>query len=127
MKESEIGEVYYKRLSEYLNKLKEKFVYCNEISMLDIENGEIMMSTTESNIGLIDEDYPYCLDVLGRNDLPFKDIHYSKYTKQIGMTLFGTLKKTDPVTMEETDVVNGIVIIRINTNNAIGSFLPNTS
>lgn len=123
MKESEIGEVYYKRLSEYLNKLKEKFVYCNEISMLDIENGEIMMSTTESNIGLIDEDYPYCLDVLGRNDLPFKDIHYSKYTKQIGMTLFGTLKKTDPVTMEETDVVNGIVIIRINTNNAIGSLL----
>lgn len=123
MKESEIGEVYYKRLSEYLNKLKEKFVYCNEISMLDIENGEIMMSTTESNIGLLDEDYPYCLDVLGRNDLPFKDIHYSKYTKQIGMTLFGTLKKTDPVTMEETDVVNGIVIIRINTNNAIGSLL----
>ncbi|GJQ22412.1 MAG: PAS domain S-box protein [Planctomycetia bacterium] len=123
MKESEIGEVYYKRLSEYLNKLKEKFVYCNEISMLDIENGEIMMSTTESNIGLLDEDYPYCLDVLGRNALPFKDIHYSKYTKQIGMTLFGTLKKTDPVTMEETDVVNGIVIIRINTNNAIGSLL----
>ncbi len=123
MKESEIGEVYYKRLSEYLGKLKEKFIYCDEISMLDIENGEIVMSTAESNIGLLDEDYPYYLDVLGRNGLPFKDIHYSEYTKRIGMTLFGTMKRTDPITMEETDVINGIVIIRVNTNDAIGSLL----
>ena len=123
MKESEIGEVYYKRLSEYLGKLKEKFISCDEIAMLDIENGEIVMSTTESNIGLIDGDYQYYLDVLRNNGMPFKDIHYSGYTKQIEMTLFGTVKRTDPITMEETDVINGIVTIRINTNDAIGALL----
>ncbi len=123
MKESEIGEVYYKRLSEYLGKLKEKFISCDEIAMLDIENGEIVMSTTESNIGLIDGDYQYYLDVLRNNGMPFKDIHYSGYTKQIEMTLFGTVKRTDPITMEETDVINGIVTIRINTNDAIGPLL----
>lgn len=123
MQESEIGEVYYKRLSEYLGKLKEKFISCDEIAMLDIENGEIVMSTTESNIGLIDGDYPYYLDVLRNNGMPFKDIHYSEYTKQIEMTLFGTVKRTDPITMEETDVINGIVTIRVNTNDAIGALL----
>jgi PAS domain S-box-containing protein len=123
MKESEIAEVYYKRLSEYLGKLKAKFIYCDEISILDVENGEIVMSTTESNIGLIDGDYKYYLDVLGNNGMPFKDIHHSEYTKRIGMTLFGTMKRTDPITMEETDVVNGIVTIRVNTNNAIGPLL----
>lgn len=123
MQESEIGEVYYKRLSEYLGKLKEKFISCDEIAMLDIENGEIVMSTTESNIGLIDGDYPYYLEVLRNNGMPFKDIHYSEYTKQIEMTLFGTVKRTDPITMEETDVINGIVTIRVNTNDAIGALL----
>lgn len=123
MKESEIADVYYKRLSEYLGKLKEKFIYCDEISILDIENGEIVISTTESNIGLIDVDYKYYLDVLENNGMPFKDIHHSGYTKKIGITLFGTMKRTDPITLEETEVVNGIVLIRVNTNNAVGSSL----
>ncbi|KAB2832219.1 MAG: PAS domain S-box protein, partial [Candidatus Brocadia sp.] len=74
-------------------------------------------------IGLIDGDYQYYLDVLRNNGMPFKDIHYSGYTKQIEMTLFGTAKRTDPITMEETDVINGIVTIRINTNDAIGALL----
>ncbi|MEP9410655.1 MAG: PAS domain S-box protein [Candidatus Brocadia sp.] len=123
MKESEIGDVYYKRLSEYLDKLKEKFIYCDEIAILDVENGEIVISTTESNIGLIDGDYLYYLDVLANNGIPLKDVHYSGYTRRIGMTLFGIMKRTDPITMEETDVVNGIVLIRVNTNDAIGPLL----
>ncbi len=125
MRESEIGVVYYKRLSEYLGKLKEKFVYSDEISILDIENGEVVISTTEANIGSVDEDYRYYLDVLEKQGMPFKDIHYSEYTGRIGMTLFGTMKRTDPVTMEETEAVNGIVLIRLNTNDAIGQLLQN--
>jgi len=119
MKESEIGKVYYKRLSEYLGELKGKFIYCDEISILDVENGEITISTNESNIGLIDFDYKYYLSVLENQGIPFKDIHYSDYTKQIGMTIFGTMKRTDPITMEETEVVNGIVLIRVNTKDSI--------
>jgi PAS domain S-box-containing protein len=119
MKESEIGKVYCTRLSEYLGKLKSKFIYCDEISILDVENGEIVISTTESNIGIIDWDYKYYLNVLENNGVPFKDIHYSGYTKHIGMTFFGILKRTDPITLEETDVINGIVLIRVNTGSAI--------
>lgn len=120
MKESEIGDVYYKRLLEYLGQLKEKLIYCDEIAILDVENGEIAISTTESNIGLVDWDYQYYLRELESHAMPFKDIHHSKYTKRIGMTFFGILKRTDPITMEETDVVNGIVLIRVNTNDALG-------
>ncbi len=123
MKESEIGEVYYKRLSEYLGKLKEKFIYCDEISILDVENGEIVISTTGSNIGVVDGDYQYYLGVLENNGMPFKDIHYSEYTKRIGVTLFGIMKRTDPVTMEETEVINGVVLIRVNTNETVGALL----
>jgi len=119
MKESEIGKVYYKRLSEYLGELKGKFIYCDEISILDVENGEIAISTNESNIGLVDFDYKYYLNVLENQGIPFKDIHYSDYTKQIGMTIFGTMKRTDPITMEETEVINGIVLIRVNTKDSI--------
>ena len=119
MKESEIGKVYYKRLSEYLGELKGKFIYCDEISILDVENGEIVISTNESNIGLVDFDYKYYLSVLENQGIPFKDIHCSDYTKQIGMTIFGTMKITDPITMEETEVINGIVLIRVNTKDSI--------
>ena len=119
MKESEVGRVYYKRLSEYLGELKGKFIYCDEISILDVENGEIVISTNESNIGLVDFDYKYYLNVLENQGIPFKDIHYSDYTKQIGMTIFGTMKKADPITMEETEVINGIVLIRVNTKDSI--------
>lgn len=117
MKESEIGEVYCKRLTEYLLQLKKKFIYCDEISILDIENGEIVISTNESNIGFIDKDCQYYFTVLENHGMPFKDIHYSEYTKQVGITFFGIMKRTDPITMEETEVINGIVLIRINTNN----------
>ena len=86
MKESEIGKVYYKRLSEYLGKIKSKFIYCDEIAILDVENGEIIISTNELNIGLMDGDYRHYLNVLEGNEAPFKDIHYSGYTKQRGMT-----------------------------------------
>ncbi|MDN3513637.1 MAG: ATP-binding protein [Candidatus Brocadia sp.] len=123
MKESEIGVVNYKRLSEYLNKLKEKFFYCDEISILDVENGEIVISTEASNIGEVDGNYRYYLNVLENNGMPFKDISHSKYTKQAEMTLFGVMKKTDPITMEETEIINGIVLIRMNTNDSIGSLL----
>ncbi len=123
MKDSEIGKVYYKRLSEYLGQIKEKFIYCDEISILDVEDGEIVISTTESNIGLVDWDYKYYLTVLENRGTPFKDIHYSGYTKQIGMTFFGAMKRTDPITLEETEVVNGIVLIRVNTNNVIESLI----
>ncbi|MDO8141491.1 MAG: PAS domain S-box protein [Candidatus Brocadiales bacterium] len=119
MKESEIGMVYYKRLSEYLGELKGKFTYCDEISILDVENGEIVISTNELNIGLVDFDFKYYLNVLENQGIPFKDVHYSDYTKQIGMTIFGTMKRTDPITMEETEVVNGIVLIRVNTKDSI--------
>jgi len=123
MKESEIGKVYYKRLSEYLGKIKSKFIYCDEIAILDVVNGEIVMSTTESNIGLMDSDYKYYLNMLETNEMPFKDIHYSGYTKQIGMTFFGAMKRTDPITLEETEFINGIVLIRVNTNDAIETLI----
>ena len=64
MKESEIGKVYYKRLSEYLSKIKGKFICCDEIAILDVENGEIIISTNELNIGLMDGDYRYYLSIL---------------------------------------------------------------
>ena len=72
MKESEIGKGYYKRLSEYLGELKGKFIYCDEISILDVENGEIVISTNESNIGLVDFDYKYYLSVLENQEFPLK-------------------------------------------------------
>lgn len=127
MKESEIGQLYCKRLLEYLGQLKKKFIYCEEISILDVENGEIVISTTESNMGLIDSDYRHYLTVLERNDMPFKDIHYSEYTKQIGMTFFGVTKRMDIITMEETEVINGIVLIRVNTNNVIDPLIQDWS
>ena len=71
VKESEIGKVYYKRLSEYLGDSKGKFIYCDEISILDAENGEIVISTNESNIGLVDFDYKYYLSVLENQGIPF--------------------------------------------------------
>lgn len=127
MKESEIGQLYYKRLLEYLDQLKKKFIYCDEISILDIENGEIVISTTESNMGLVDSDYRHYLTVLERNDMPFKDIHYSEYTKQIGMTFFSVTKRMDIITMEETEVINGIVLIRVNMNNVIDPLIQDWS
>ncbi|MCF6159352.1 MAG: PAS domain S-box protein [wastewater metagenome] len=119
MKESEIGEVYCKRLSEYLHQLKKKFTYSDEISILDVENGEIVISTNESNIGLIDKDCQRYLNILENDGKPFMDIYHSEYTEQVGMTFFGIMKRTDPITMEETEVVNGIVLIRVNINNTI--------
>lgn len=119
MKESEIGEVYCKRLSEYLHQLKKKFIYCDEICILDVENGEIVISTNESNTGLTDKDYQYYFNILQNKDMPFKDIHYDTYTKQVGINFFGAMKRIDPITMEETEVINGIVLIRANTSNTI--------
>ncbi len=127
MKESEIGQLYCKRLLEYLDQIKKNFVYCEEISILDVENGEIVISTTESNMGRIDWDYGYYLKVLESNGMPFKDIHYSQYTKQIGMTFFGVTKRMDIITMEETEVINGIVLIRVNTNNVIDPLIQDWS
>ncbi|MCF6149494.1 MAG: PAS domain S-box protein [Candidatus Kuenenia sp.] len=123
MKETEIGRVYYNRLSEYLNSLREKLIYCDEISILDIENGEIVISTNPANIGIVDKDYHYYLDVLKNGGMPFKDIHYSEHTKQIGMTFFSTTKLTDSITMEETEDVNGIALIRVNTENSISALM----
>ena len=115
MKESEIGKGYYKRLSEYLGKIKSKFICCDEIAILDVENGEIIISTNELNIGLMDCDYQHYLDVLENNEAPFKDVHYSGYTKQRGITFFCIMKRPDPITLEETEVINGIILIRVNT------------
>lgn len=119
MKESEIGEVYCKRLSEYLHQLKLKFIYCDEICILNAEDGEIVISTNESNIGLIDKEYRYYLSMLQNKDIPFKGIHYDNYIKQIGINFFGIMKRVDLITMEETEIINGIVLMRVSSKNTI--------
>lgn len=125
MLKSETGKTYYSKLLAYLQELKREYKRYDEIAIIDAVNGEIVVSTTETNVGRIDEDFALYTNTLQNNGIPIKDIFYSDHLGQIGMTVFGAIHKANPVTMELSDKVIGVVLLRLSMKNSIEPLIQN--
>lgn len=122
---TETGETYYSTLLSYLQELKREYKRYDEIAMLDAANGEIVVSTTETNVGRFDEDFKLYINTLARQEAPIKDIFYSEHLGQIGMTFFGAIHKVNPVTMELSNKIIGVVLLRLSMKNSIEPLIQN--
>lgn len=125
MLKSDIGREYHIRLLMYINKLKSIYKVFNEIYIIDIESGEILVSTNEDNVGKKEHDLLFFTDTLKMNRLPLKDIHYSSSMKQICLSFFGPIHKTDPVTLLGSNIVIGALILRTNIDESIEPMIQN--
>ncbi|MCP4989557.1 MAG: hypothetical protein GY928_26940, partial [Colwellia sp.] len=114
MLRSDVGKEYHIRLLMYMNKLKSIYRVFDEIYIIDIESGEILVSTNEDNVGKKELDLLFFKDVLKMRGLPIKDIHYLYHMDQICMSFFGPIHKTDPVTLLGSNILIGALILRAN-------------
>ena len=122
---SNIGREYHIRLLMYLNKLKSTYRVFNEIYIIDIESGEIIVSTNEDNVGKKEQDLLFFADVLKTRGLAIKDIHYSNQMDQICMSFFGPIHMTNPVTLIGSNIIIGALILRANIDESIGPMIQN--
>jgi PAS domain S-box-containing protein len=125
MLKSDIGREYHIRLLMYINKLKRIYKVFSEIYIMDIESGEILVSTNEDNVGKKEHDLLFFKDVLKTRGLPVKDIYYSESTNQICMSFFGPIHKTDPVSLLGSNIVIGALILRANIDESIEPMIQN--
>jgi PAS domain S-box-containing protein len=125
MLKSDIGREYHIRLLMYINKLKSIYRVFSEIYIMDIESGEILVSTNEDNVGKKEHDLLFFKDVLKTRGLPVKDIYYSESTNQICMSFFGPIHKTDPVSLLGSNIVIGALILRANIDESIEPMIQN--
>ncbi|MBI2560389.1 MAG: PAS domain S-box protein [Planctomycetes bacterium] len=125
MLKSEMGETYYNKLLSYLQELKREYKCYDEIAIMDAVNGEIIVSTTETNMGRIDEDFESYTSALTKKGASIKDIYYSDHLGQVGMTFFGAIHKVNPVTMELSNKIIGVVLLRLSMRNSIEPLIQN--
>lgn len=125
MLKSNVGREYHIRLLMYINKLKRAYKVFNEIYIIDIESGEILVSTNEDNVGKKEHDLLFFYDVLKTRGLPIKDIYYSESTNQICMSFFGPIHKTDPINLIGSNIVIGALILRTNIDESIEPMIQN--
>ncbi len=125
MLKSDIGREYHIRLLMYINKLKRTYRVFNEIYIIDIETGEILVSTNEDSVGKKEDDLLFYKDVLKMRGLAIKDIHYSRRTNQICMCFFGPIHNTNPVNLVGSNVVIGALILRTNIDESIEPMVQN--
>jgi PAS domain S-box-containing protein len=125
MLKSNVGREYHIRLLMYINKLKSTYMVFNEIYIIDIESGEILVSTNEDNVGKKEHDLLFFYDVLKTRGLPIKDIYYSESTNQICMSFFGPIHKTDPVSLLGSNIMIGALILRANIDESIEPMIQN--
>ncbi len=125
MLKSNVGREYHIRLLMYINKLKNTYKVFNEIYIIDIESGEILVSTNEDNVGKKEPDLLFFKDVLKMMRLPIKDIHYSNRMNQICMSFFGPIHKTDPVSLVGSNIMIGALILRANIDESIEPIIQN--
>ncbi|MBO1225103.1 MAG: PAS domain S-box protein [Candidatus Scalindua sediminis] len=125
MLKSNVGREYHIRLLMYINKLKSTYKVFNEIYIIDIESGEILVSTNEDNVGKKEPDLLFFKDVLKMMRLPIKDIHYSNRMNQICMSFFGPIHKTDPVSLVGSNIMIGALILRANIDESIEPIIQN--
>jgi PAS domain S-box-containing protein len=125
MLKSNIGREYHIRLLMYINKLKSTYKVFNEIYIIDIESGEILVSTNEDNVGKKEHDLLFFRDVLKMMRLPIKDVHYSNRMNKICMSFFGPIHKTDPVSLLGSNIMIGALILRTNIDESIEPMIQN--
>ncbi len=125
MLQSDVGREYYIMLLMYINKLKSTYGIFNEIYLMDIESGEILVSTNEDNVGKKVHDLMFFKDALKMRGLPIKDIHYSNRTNKICMSFFGPIHQTEPVTLLGSNILIGALILRANIDESIGPMIQN--
>ena len=125
MLKSDVGREYHIRLLMYINKLKSTYRVFDEIYIIDIESGEILVSTNKDNVGKKEHDLLFFKDVLKTMGLPIKDIHHSNRTNQICMSFFGPIHKTDPVALLGSNIMIGALILRANIDESIEPMIQN--
>src|SRR3990167_186101 len=125
MLKSEVGREYHIRLLMYINKLKSIYRVFSEIYIMDIESGEILVSTNEDNVGKIEHDLLFFKDVLKTRGLTIKDIYYSASTNQICMSFFGPIHKTNPINLIGSNIMIGALILRANIDESIEPMIQN--
>ena len=125
MLKSNIGREYHIRLLMYINKLKNIYKVFNEIYIIDIESGEILVSTNEDNVGKKEPDLLFFYDVLRTRGLPIKDIHYLSHTNQTCMSFFGPIHRTDSTTLFGSKILIGALILRANIDESIVPMIQN--
>ncbi len=125
MLKSNIGREYHIRLLMYINKLKSIYKVFNEIYIIDIESGEILVSTNEDNVGKKEPDLLFFYDVLRTRGLPIKDIHYLSHTNQTCMSFFGPIHRTDSTTLFGSKILIGALILRANIDESIVPMIQN--
>lgn len=116
---------YYSNLLSYIQELKREYKCYDEIALMDATNGEIIVSTTKINMGRVDEEFASYLTTLTKKRIPINDIYYSDHLGQIGMTFLGAIRKVNPVTMELSNKIIGVLLLRLSMRNSIEPLIQN--
>jgi PAS domain S-box-containing protein len=125
MLKSNVGREYHIRLLMYINKLKSTYKVFNEIYIIDIESGEILVSTNEDNVGKKEDDLLFFKDILKMKGLAIRDIYYSNRMNRICMSFFGPIHRTDPVSLLGSNIMIGALILRSNIDESIEPMIQN--
>src|SRR5574341_1366367 len=122
---SETGRINYRRLLENLHVLKQFYKHYNVISIIDGANGEVVISTYPDIVGKTVMSFSNYIDILEKKDVAVKDIYTSELTGQNCMTYFCPVCMTDPITLESSDIIIGVILLDVNVKNSIEPVIHN--
>ncbi|MDR4509479.1 MAG: ATP-binding protein [Candidatus Brocadiaceae bacterium] len=125
MKNYEVGQFIYKRLENNLYSLKEIYKYYDVISIIDSLNGEIVLSTNTHIVGGVVDILSNYMDILNNEKISGKNMYSSELFGENYVTCFSPIYMTDPVTLEKSDIVIGLLLLDISMKNSIEPLIQN--
>ena len=125
LKDSETAGINYKRVLESLHVLKQFYKHYNVISVIDGANGEIVVSTYPDIVGKTVKSFNSYVDILQEKEVDVRDVYTSELTDQNCMTYFCPVCLTDPLTLESSDVIIGVILLDVNVKNSIEPLIRN--
>ncbi|OHB36834.1 MAG: hypothetical protein A2Y09_08845, partial [Planctomycetes bacterium GWA2_39_15] len=125
LKNSETAGINYKRVLESLHVLKQFYKHYNVISVIDGANGEIVVSTYPDIVGKTVKSFNSYVDILQEKEVDVRDVYTSELTDQNCMTYFCPVCLTDPLTLESSDVIIGVILLDVNVKNSIEPLIRN--
>ncbi len=122
---SETAGINYKRVLENLHALKQFYKHYNIISIIDGANGEIVVSTYPDIVGKTVKYFNKYIDTLEQKEIDVRDVYASELTDQNCMTYFCPVCLTDPLTLESSDVIIGVILLDVDVKNSIEPLISN--
>uniref|UniRef100_UPI004024BE5B sensor histidine kinase n=1 Tax=Candidatus Wujingus californicus TaxID=3367618 RepID=UPI004024BE5B len=122
---SETAGINYKRVLENLHALKQFYKHYNVISIIDGANGEVVVSTYPDIVGKTVKYFNKYIDTLEQKEVDVRDVYASELTDQNCMTYFCPVCLTDPLTLESSDVIIGVILLDVDVKNSIEPLIRN--